>query len=101
MSGSTCLLQYRFKFSGANVNRYCSKQVEPLMVHSDKELDPAKRHQLIDQIYTQIHKDLVALPLYPFINITAWRTDKIAGPVGEWNQAPFGTYWNMDFWYKV
>ena len=59
------------------------------------------RYDLIDQIYTQIHKDLAALPLYPFINITAWRTDKIAGPVGQWNQAPFGTYWNMDYWYKV
>ncbi len=89
------------KYSGANTSAYCNKQLDQVMLQSDKELDPTKRHQLIDQVYTQIHKDLVALPLYPFINITAWRTDKIAGPVGEWNQAPFGTYWNMDFWYKV
>ncbi len=89
------------KFAGNNVQAYCNPQLDPLMEQSDKELDLTKRHQLIDQIYTQIHKDLVALPLYPFINITAWRTDKIAGPVGQWNQAPYATYWNMDFWYKA
>ncbi|HYT79937.1 MAG TPA: ABC transporter substrate-binding protein [Actinomycetota bacterium] len=89
------------KYSGANQIRYCNKQLDPLMEQSDKELDPAKRHQLIDQVYTQFHRDIPALPLYPFINITAWRTDKIAGPIGEWNQAPYATYWNMDFWYKV
>jgi peptide/nickel transport system substrate-binding protein len=89
------------KFAGANQIRYCNKQLDPLMLQSDQELDVAKRHQLIDQVYTQIHKDLAAIPLYPFINITAWRVDKIAGPIGEWNQAPFGTYYNMDFWYKA
>jgi len=86
-------------FAGANTGRYCNKDLEPVMKQSDEALDVAQRHTLIDQIYMQIQKDLVALPLYPFINITAWRKDKIAGPIGAWNTAPYGTYWNMDQWY--
>jgi peptide/nickel transport system substrate-binding protein len=88
-------------WSGANTSRFDHPELDSAMEQVDTELDPAKRHQLVDQVYTQIQKELTALPLYPFINITAWRTDKIAGPIGEWNQAPFGTYWNMDYWYKA
>ncbi|HEX8099067.1 MAG TPA: ABC transporter substrate-binding protein [Actinomycetota bacterium] len=86
-------------YAGANYQHYCNKQLDPVMKQADLELDPARRLQLIEQVYTQIQHDLVALPLYPFINITAWRTDKIAGPVGQWNTAPYGTYWNMDEWF--
>jgi len=88
-------------YAGANYQHYCNKSIEPAMLEADRELDPARRLTLIDQVYTQIHKDLVALPLYPFINITAWRSDKLAGPIGQWNTAPFGAYWNMDYWYLV
>jgi peptide/nickel transport system substrate-binding protein len=86
-------------FAGGNTSRYCKTDLDPVMRESDKALDPAARAQQISQIYTQLGNDLVALPLYPFINITGWRADKIAGPVGAWNQAPFGTYMNMDEWY--
>jgi peptide/nickel transport system substrate-binding protein len=86
-------------YAGGNYMHYCNKSLDPVMEEADRELDPARRLTLIDQVYTQIHKDLVALPLYPFINITAWRSDKLAGPIGQWNTAPFGTYWNMDYWY--
>jgi peptide/nickel transport system substrate-binding protein len=98
---STQIPTAKNKYAGANTSRFDHPELDEAMKGVDRELDPAKRHQLVDQVYTEIHKDLTALPLYPFINITAWRTDKIAGPVGEWNQSPFGTYWNMDFWYKA
>jgi peptide/nickel transport system substrate-binding protein len=87
--------------AGANTDAYCDPQLDPLMVQSDTLVDPVARHKLISQIYVKIQGDLVALPLYPFINITGWRADKIGGPIGQWNQAPFGTYWNMDYWGKV
>jgi peptide/nickel transport system substrate-binding protein len=89
------------KYSGANYQHYCNKTIDPIMVQEDQTVDPAKRHQLNDQVYAQINKDLASLPLYPFINITAWRSDKIAGPIGAWNQASYGTYFNMDEWYSL
>jgi len=89
------------KYSGANYQHYCNKTIDPVMTAADKELDVTKRHTLIDQVYAQINKDLASLPLYPFINITAWRSDKIGGPIGAWNRASYGTYYNMDQWYSL
>lgn len=89
------------KYSGNNTQHYKNPELEKVMVAMDKEPDPAKRHALSDQVYTQLNKDLVSLPLYPFINITAWLSNKIGGPIGDWNQASYGTYYNMDYWYLV
>jgi len=89
------------KYAGGNDFHYRNVALDAVMLQSDKETDITKRHQLIDQVYSQIFKDLVGLPLYPFINITGWRADKIAGPIGTWNKASYGTYWNMDEWYSL
>jgi peptide/nickel transport system substrate-binding protein len=89
------------KYAGANYQHYRHPEEDALMQQMDMEVDLAARHALSDQVYAKIFAALPALPLYPFINITAWRTDKIAGPVGTWNQASYGTYYNMDEWYKV
>jgi len=89
------------KYSGANYQHYRNASLDPIMIQADAELDVAKRHQLIDQVYSQINKDIASLPLYPFINITAWRSDKIGGPIGSWNEASYGTYYNMDQWFSL
>jgi peptide/nickel transport system substrate-binding protein len=89
------------KYAGGNYQHYNHPEEDAAMKDADKELDPAKRHMLIEQVYVAIQSKLPALPLYPFINITAWRKDKVAGPIGDWNKAPYGTYFNMDYWYKV
>jgi ABC-type transport system substrate-binding protein len=72
---------------------------------ADRELDPAKRHQLIDQIYARVQGALPALPLYSLSNLLfqplMWRTDVIAGPIGGWIRSPYGPLWNMDFWYRA
>ena len=70
------------KYSGANYQHYRNASLDPIMTQADAELDVAKRHTLIDQVYAQINKDIASLPLYPFINITAWRSDKIGVPTG-------------------
>jgi len=86
-------------YGGTNTSFYCNPEADAVMAAIDKELDPAKRLELVFEIQTFLQDDFVALPLYPFVNITAWRNDKIAGPVGDWNQASYGTYYNMDQWF--
>jgi len=86
-------------FGGTNTNFYCNPQLDRLMEQSDRELDQARRLQLIRQINDQLARDVVAIPLYSFVNITGWRTDKVAGPVGTWNSASYGTYMNIHEWF--
>jgi hypothetical protein len=33
--------------------------------------------------------------------VSAWRSDKIAGPIGLWNGTPYGLFFNIDDWYLV
>jgi peptide/nickel transport system substrate-binding protein len=86
-------------FGGLNTSFYCNPDADVIMKQSDQELDPATRLEQIHQIQDFLAQDVVAIPLYAFVNITAWRADQIAGPVGDWNSASYGTYWNMDQWY--
>jgi peptide/nickel transport system substrate-binding protein len=86
-------------FGGTNTNFYCNPQLDEIMAQSDRELDQAKRLQIIRQVNDQLAKDVVAIPLYSFVNITGWRTDKVAGPVGTWNSASYGTYMNIHEWF--
>ena len=86
-------------FGGTNTNFYCNPELDELMAQSDRELDQAKRLQLIRQVNDQLAKDVIAIPLYSFVNITGWRTDKLAGPVGTWNSASYGTYFNLHEWF--
>jgi peptide/nickel transport system substrate-binding protein len=89
------------KYEGDNYLSYRNPALDPIMRQTDSELDSERRHHLVDQVYTQIQRDLPALPLYSLSNITAWRADEIAGPIGTWNQSPYGTFWNMDFWFRA
>jgi peptide/nickel transport system substrate-binding protein len=80
---------------------YRNPELEPIIKQVDLEIDPSTRHELITQIYSHINSDLVALPLFSGVVITAWRADRIAGPIGEWNEAPYGAFWNIDYWYAL
>jgi hypothetical protein len=40
----------------------------------------------------------VWLPLYQKPLITAWRTDKVAGPVGKYNETALGGFYNLPDW---
>jgi ABC-type transport system substrate-binding protein len=88
-------------FSGANWDRYCNKQLDPIMTQSDHELDVNKRVDLIHQVGTYTAKDIPAIPMYVLPDVSAWRADKIAGPIGEWNSSIYGLWYNMDQWYTV
>ena len=86
---------------GANTIGYCNPQLDAIMREADQEVDPARRHQLITHVFTQLDRDLVVLPLFTQAVITAWRRDKLGGPIGKWNSSPYGVFWNMDYWYLV
>ena len=71
-----------------------------LMKQSDSELDPTKRRAILDQMYAIEAQDFApGVPLYVLPNVTAWRADKIAGPVGIWNPTPYSGFFNAQDWY--
>ena len=87
-------------YAGANDYRWCNPQADALMVQSDTELDVTKRAQELQQVYALEAADFApGVPLYTLPQITAWRSDKIAGPVGAWNNTFYSGFWNIDEWY--
>ena len=88
-------------YVGGNWNRWCDRRATDLMHQSDKEIDPEKRLQLMSQIYAIEAEDFLSLPLYVLPDLAAWRTDRIAGPIGEFNGTPYGLFFNMNEWSAV
>jgi len=87
-------------FAGANSFRWCNKEADALMTQSDSEIDVTKRTQELQQVYALELQDFApGVPLYTLPQITAWRSDKIAGPVGKWNNTFYSGFWNLDEWY--
>jgi len=89
------------QFAGGYWNHWCDTAATDLMHQSDKELDPAKRLQLFDQIYDLEATDFLSLPLYVLPNVGAWRADKIGGPVDAFIPSNLGMFYNMNDWYLL
>jgi peptide/nickel transport system substrate-binding protein len=88
-------------YSGGNWIRWCDRDATALMQASDEELEPVKRLDDMNQIYALEAQDFISLPLYVIPAVSAWRTDKIAGPVGTYNSSFYGLFFNMNEWYAV
>lgn len=87
-------------YAGANDFHWCNPAADALETQSDSELDVTKRAQLLQQVYALQAADFMpGVPLYTLPQITAWRSDKIAGPVGAWNNTFYSGFWNIDEWY--
>ena len=85
---------------GGNYPRWCNTSATALMKQSDATLDPTDRIKLLDQAWNAMATtDFVMLPIYNLPNITIWRADKIAGPVGQANSSPYSGFINADEWY--
>jgi peptide/nickel transport system substrate-binding protein len=87
------------KYSGSNFNHWCNPQADRLLREADRELDPHRRLALMESVYQLEAQDFVALPLYVIPVISAWRTDKIAGPIGRYSSTPYGMFFNMNEWH--
>lgn len=84
---------------GDNWTNWCDPAAERLMRDADGELDPVRRAELMNLVYQIQALDFMSLPLYMLPAVSAWRTDRITGPIGAWNSSPYGLFFNMDQWY--
>jgi ABC-type transport system substrate-binding protein len=85
--------------AGNNYTRWCNAEADRLMGLSDREVDPVRRLEMLRRIYELEASDFVSLPLFAFPDVSAWRTDKVAGPIGQYNGHPYGVFFNMNEWY--
>jgi len=88
-------------YSGQNQDHWCNETATKLMYDSDAELDPNKRLDEIHKIGDYIAQDFVGIPMYILPDVSAWRSDKIAGPIGVYNESGYGLFYNMNEWYTV
>ncbi len=86
-------------WSGQNIDRWCDPQAWQAMQAADRELDEARRAELMQEVYAREEADHVMLPLYQLPEVSAWRKDKLAGPVGLYNDSILSVFANMDRWY--
>ena len=87
-------------FSGVNTSFWCNQEASKLMEDADKEVSETKRIRIVRRIQELLGEDVVAIPLYSVTAITAWRSDRIAGPVGTWTSAFYGPYFNAEEWFR-
>jgi peptide/nickel transport system substrate-binding protein len=88
-------------FSGQNGSGWCNEEATELMHQADRTPDPEERLELTHQIGDAIRADAVWLPFYQLPLITAWRTDLVAGPVGEYTESPLSGFWNLYDWTRA
>jgi peptide/nickel transport system substrate-binding protein len=87
------------EYTGQNFSRWCNQRASDLAAAADREVDPAKRLDLIHQVGDAVRQDLVWFPLYQKPLITAWRTDKVAGPVGDYSNTGLSSFYTMAEWH--
>jgi peptide/nickel transport system substrate-binding protein len=88
-------------FYGGNFIAWCNPEVDRLLWKSDRAIDPDRRLRIFERIYALEAADFVSLPLYVLPAVSMWRSDQIAGPIGQYNSSPYGLFFNMNEWYVV
>jgi peptide/nickel transport system substrate-binding protein len=86
------------EFSGQNYTAWCNEDADKLVADADREVDPEKRAEIVHQIGDVVAQDIVWIPLYQKPLITAWRTDRVAGPLGDFNTTPLASFQNLHEW---
>lgn len=86
------------EFGGGNIMRWCNKTASDAAAAMDTELDEDKRLDLARTVGDEVRKDLPWVPLFQNVLMTAWRSDRIGGPVGEFTSSPLGGFANVAEW---
>ena len=60
-----------------------------------------KRLDETHQIGALLAQNFSGIPMYILPDVSAWRSDKIAGPIGVYNEHGYGLFYNMNKWYTV
>ena len=63
------------------------------------EVDMDKRIGMIHEIGKAVRSDLVWLPFYQLPLVGAWRSDRVAGPIGEFTMSAYTNFWNINKWH--
>ncbi|HSJ91459.1 MAG TPA: peptide ABC transporter substrate-binding protein [Ilumatobacter sp.] len=88
-------------FSGQNNLAWDSETVTELVRLSDRQLVIEERLETIRRIGAEVRADMAWIPLYQLPNLTAWRSDQLGGPIGEWTASTYGGFSNMFDWYLL
>lgn len=88
-------------FSGQNNLAWDSETVTELVRLSDRQLVHEERLETIRRIGAEVRADVAWIPLYQLPNLTAWRSDQLGGPIGEWTASSYGGFSNMFDWYLL
>jgi peptide/nickel transport system substrate-binding protein len=86
-------------FSGDNVFGWCDEDATAAMKQSDATPDPQARLPLVRKVGKALRQDAVLLPLFQTPLVTAWNTQKLAGPVGRFTSSPYSGFENIYDWY--
>jgi peptide/nickel transport system substrate-binding protein len=88
-------------FSGQNSLALDSERITELTRLADTQLVESERLATVNEIGAAIRDEMAWIPLYQLPNLTAWRTDQIEGPIGEWTGSVYGGFFNMFDWALV
>jgi len=83
---------------GQNQWWWNNAEATKIIHEADTELDPAKRADMVHQIGQFVRDDYVTLPLYIFPAMSAWRSDKVEGPIDAFINSPESNFWNLWDW---
>ncbi|NNE11324.1 MAG: peptide ABC transporter substrate-binding protein [Ilumatobacter sp.] len=88
-------------FSGQNSIAWDDETVTELVRLSDRQLDPEARLATIREIGAAARAEMAWIPLYQLPNLTAWRSDQLGGPIGDWTSSAYGGFANMYDWFLL
>lgn len=87
--------------AGQNNLAWDNQEVTDLVRLSDQQLDVDERLATIHRIGEIVREDMAWIPLYQLPNMTAWRSDQIGGPIGDFTASSYGGFANMYDWFVL
>lgn len=86
-------------FAGQNSQAWCNQEASDLMTQSDQAVVVEERVELIHQVGDLMRADAIGLPMYQLPLITAYDTDVLGGPVGEFTSSSYSGFSNIYDWF--
>lgn len=88
-------------YAGQNSIAWDDDELTELVRLSDRQLDVDERRATIAEIGTLVRRDMAWIPLYQLPNMTAWRSDRLGGPIGDYTASSYGGFANMYDWFLL
>jgi ABC-type transport system substrate-binding protein len=77
---------------------WCNAEAASIVAALPRAVDPTARIELLGRLFQLEADDTIGLPLFVDPVLSAWRVDKLAGPVGAWANTPYGFFFNAYDW---